>query len=76
MNVSLEVQKPNGLTVNSQGRKPLVKTDQWPQSPNGATLCIVIASALSPRWGFQSSNSNQPGARAPGYLLSPPWGSI
>jgi hypothetical protein len=69
MNDYLKVLKPKGLAVNSQGRKPLVNSASRNQSPNGATV-------LSPRWGFQLLLDHRPGAYAPGYLLSPPWGSI
>ena len=75
MSAILKVLKPKGLAVNSQGRKPLVKSAPWNQSPNGATLFRSSAGALSPRWGFQSLSYGHPGACAPGYLLSPPWGS-
>jgi hypothetical protein len=75
MSVSLRVPKPKGLTVNSPGRKPRVQICLWSQSPNGATVRMPSRLILSPRWGFQSLSHNQPGACAPGYLLSPLWGS-
>src|SRR4051794_39219921 len=42
---------PNGATVNSLGRNPLVAANAWQPSPNGAKEPSP-GTCLSPRWGL------------------------